>query len=128
MTLRDEFEPIWSSLIHRSPFPTLDTVIKDLISEEACLDTHRAKHTPSSTNVLLLPRYLLNLSLLLKPHPIPLFITLLGHLGRSSAITVKSMVMLSLSVTDYSLSNLPTRTFHPTLFERPLKVPLLNFP
>ena len=32
MTLRDEFEPIRSSLIHVSPFLTLDTVIKDLIS------------------------------------------------------------------------------------------------
>ena len=35
MALRDEFEPIRSFLIHRILFPTLDTMIKDLISEEA---------------------------------------------------------------------------------------------
>ena len=53
MTLRDEFESIQSSLLHRNPLPTLDTMIKDLISEEARLDTLRAKHTPPSTNVVL---------------------------------------------------------------------------
>ena len=39
MTLRDEFEYIRSSLLHRSSLPKLDMMIKDLISEEARLDT-----------------------------------------------------------------------------------------
>ena len=53
MTVRDEFEFIRSSLIHSSPLPKLDTVIKDLILEETHLDTLRAEQTPSSTNVVL---------------------------------------------------------------------------
>ena len=53
MTLRDEFEPIWSSLLHHSPLPTVDMVIKDLILEEARLDTLRAEHTPPSTDVVI---------------------------------------------------------------------------
>ena len=53
MTLRDEFEPIRSSLLYRNPLPTLDTVIKDLILEEARLDILQAKRTPSSTDVAL---------------------------------------------------------------------------
>ena len=43
VTLRDEFESIRSSLLHRSPLPKLGTMIKDLISEEACQDTFRAE-------------------------------------------------------------------------------------
>ena len=53
MTLRDEFDHIQSSLIHRSPFLTLDTMIKDLISQEARLNTLRVEHTPPSTDVVL---------------------------------------------------------------------------
>ena len=53
MTLRDEFEPIQSALLHRSLFLALDTMIKDLILEEARLDTLRAEHTPPSTDVVL---------------------------------------------------------------------------
>ena len=129
ITHRDEFEPIWSSLIHSSLFPTLDTVIKDLISEEDHLDTLRDKHTPPSTDVVLgvhvSPKFVL----------VQLFRILLGHLGRTSAITARIMVILSLSVADYSLSNLPARTLHSTLFElllllllkSHLEVPLLNF-
>ena len=78
----------------------------------------------------LLPRYLLNLSHLLKPHPV------LGHLRRTSTITTRSMVILSLSIANYSLSNLPARTLHSNLFElllllllnSHLKAPLLNIP
>ena len=53
MTLRDEFESIQSSLLHRSLLPKLDTVIKDWISQDAHLDTLRAEKTPPSTNVVL---------------------------------------------------------------------------
>ena len=53
MILRDEFEYIWSSLLHRSSSPKLDTMIKDLISEEARLDTIQAKQTPPFTDVVL---------------------------------------------------------------------------
>ena len=41
MTVRDEFEYVRSSLLHPSLLPKLDTMIKDLISEEARLDTLR---------------------------------------------------------------------------------------
>ena len=53
MIVRDEFESIRSSLIHRSLLPKLDTVIKNLISEEARIDTLRVKQTPSSIDVVL---------------------------------------------------------------------------
>ena len=53
MTLRDEFESIRSSLLHRNLLPTIGTVIKDLISEEARLDTLQAEHTQPSTDVVL---------------------------------------------------------------------------
>ena len=53
MTLGDEFESIPSSLLHLSLLPTLDIVIKDLISEEARLDTLRAEQIPPSTDVVL---------------------------------------------------------------------------
>ena len=42
MTLKDEFVSIQSSLLHRNSLPKHDIVIKDLISEEARLDTLRA--------------------------------------------------------------------------------------
>ena len=84
----------------------------------------------------LLPMYLLNLLLLLKPHLVPLLRILLGLLGRFSVDIAKSMAMLSLSVTAHSLSNLPTRILHFILFElllllllkRILKALFPNFP
>ena len=51
MTLKDEFESIRSSLLHHNLFPTLDTVIKDLILEQDRLNTLQAKHTPPSIDV-----------------------------------------------------------------------------
>ena len=53
MIVRDEFESVQSSRLHHSLLPKFDTVIKDLISEKAHLDTLRAEQTPSSTNVVL---------------------------------------------------------------------------
>ena len=84
----------------------------------------------------LLPRYLLNSFLLLKHHPALLLRTYLDHLRKTSATTARSMVMLSLSVVDCSLSNLLARTPHSSLFtllllpqlKSPLRAPFLNFP
>ena len=53
MIIRDEFESVWRSLLHRNPLPKLDTMIKDLISEEARLDTLRAEQTPPSIDMVL---------------------------------------------------------------------------
>ena len=53
MTIRDEFESLRNSLLHRNLLPKLDTVINDLISKEARLDTLQAKQTPSFTDVVL---------------------------------------------------------------------------
>ena len=86
--------------------------------------------------LFLLPRYLLNLLLLLRLHLVLLLKIHLDHLGRTIAITTRSMVMLSLSVADYSLSNLLARTLHSSLFvlllllilKRLLKASLPNFP
>ncbi|KAK4384587.1 Retrovirus-related Pol polyprotein from transposon TNT 1-94 [Sesamum angolense] len=53
MTVRDEFESVQSSLLHQSPLPKLDIVIKDLISEEIRLNTLRVEHVPLSTDMVL---------------------------------------------------------------------------
>ncbi|KAL0448947.1 UNVERIFIED_CONTAM: putative mitochondrial protein [Sesamum latifolium] len=53
MTLRDEFEYVRSSLLHRSPLPKLDIVIKDLICEEIQLNTLRAEQVPPPTDIVL---------------------------------------------------------------------------
>ncbi|XP_010270824.1 PREDICTED: uncharacterized protein LOC104607033 [Nelumbo nucifera] len=53
MTLRDEYEPISGTLLHRSPLPSLDVVIKDLLSEETRLKTLRDERSLLSTDVVL---------------------------------------------------------------------------
>ena len=60
----------------------------------------------------LLLMYLLNLLILLIPHPISLLITHINLLGRTFAIIAKSIVILSLRVADYSLSNLQDKTLY----------------
>ena len=82
----------------------------------------------------LLPRYLLKLLLLLRLHLVLLLRIHLDHLRRTSTITKTNMVMFSLA--DYSLSNLPARTLHSSLFilllllllKSLLKAPLPNIP
>ncbi|KAL0358176.1 UNVERIFIED_CONTAM: hypothetical protein Scaly_1503300 [Sesamum calycinum] len=46
-------EAIKVSLLHRSPLPKLETVIKDLISEEIRLNTLRVEQVPTSTFMVL---------------------------------------------------------------------------
>ena len=52
MGLREDFEPTRASLLNRSPTPSLDVIVKELISEENCQPTH---HMSSSDHVLATP-------------------------------------------------------------------------
>ena len=52
MGLREDFEPTRASLLTRSPTPSLDAVVKELISEENCRPTY---HMSSSDHVLATP-------------------------------------------------------------------------
>ena len=52
MGLCEDFEPTRASLLSRSPTPSLDTVVNELISEENCWPTY---HMSSSDHVLATP-------------------------------------------------------------------------
>ena len=52
MGLREDFEPTRASLLSRSPTPSLDAVVNELISEENCRPTY---HMSSSNHVLATP-------------------------------------------------------------------------
>ncbi|KAK4602149.1 hypothetical protein RGQ29_011274 [Quercus rubra] len=52
MGLREDFEPTSASLLSRSPTPSLDAAVKELISEENCRPTH---HMSSFDHVLATP-------------------------------------------------------------------------
>ena len=52
MGLREDFKPIRASLLSRSPTPSLDAVVKELISEENRWPTH---HMSSFDHVLVTP-------------------------------------------------------------------------
>ena len=52
MGLCEDFEPTRASLLIRSPTPSLDAAVKELISEENRQRTH---HTSSSNHVLATP-------------------------------------------------------------------------
>ena len=52
MGLRQNFEPTRASLLSRSPTPSLDIVVKELIFEENCRPTH---HMSSSDHALATP-------------------------------------------------------------------------
>ena len=107
MIVRDEFESI-RSFLH-------DTVIKDFISEKARLDNLQAKQTPSSTDVVLATQLSPKFAPSAQTSPVSLLRIHLDHLKRTFAITTKSMVKLSLSVTNYSLSNLLDKALHSNL-------------
>ena len=47
MALRDDFEPVRVQLLHRSPLPTLDTAIFELVRSETISQTMRSQ--PSNT-------------------------------------------------------------------------------
>ena len=50
--LHEDFEPTRASLLSRSPIPSLDAAVKELISDENCQPTH---HMSSSDHVLATP-------------------------------------------------------------------------
>ena len=52
MGLCEDFEPTGASLLSRSPTPSLDTAVKELISEENRQPTH---HMSSSDHILATP-------------------------------------------------------------------------
>ena len=52
MGLCEDFEPTGASLLSRSPTPSLDAAVKELISEENCQPTH---HMSSSDHILATP-------------------------------------------------------------------------
>ena len=43
MALNDEFEPVRASILHRDPFPSIETVVSDLLNEETRLATLKAQ-------------------------------------------------------------------------------------
>ena len=44
MSLHKDFEPIRDQLLNRSPAPSLDTTVNELVREEACLATLQAQN------------------------------------------------------------------------------------
>ena len=44
MSLHKDFEPIRGQLLNRSPAPSLDTAVNELVREEACLATLQAQN------------------------------------------------------------------------------------
>ena len=50
--LHEDFEPTRASLLSRSPIPSLNAAVKELISDENCQPTH---HMSSSDHVLATP-------------------------------------------------------------------------
>ena len=53
MALTDDFEHVRASLLHRSPLPTLDQAVTELLSEETRLGPRK---TPATDNVLATPK------------------------------------------------------------------------
>ena len=50
--LHEDFEPTRASLLSRSPIPSINAAVKELISDENCQPTH---HMSSSDHVLATP-------------------------------------------------------------------------
>ncbi|KAL0307388.1 UNVERIFIED_CONTAM: hypothetical protein Scaly_2984000 [Sesamum calycinum] len=104
MTLRDEFESVQSSLLHRSPLPKLDIVIKDLISEEIRLNTLHAEHVPLSTDMVLATHATQTLPLMFK-HLLVILRTNENPLRGCSAITSSYKAVVTTASIDESLEN-----------------------
>ncbi|KAL0419303.1 UNVERIFIED_CONTAM: hypothetical protein Sradi_1343800 [Sesamum radiatum] len=82
MTLRDEFDYVRSSLLHWSPLSKLDTIIKDLISEEIQWNTLCAEQVPPSTDMVLATHA--------PPNPIFYIQTPFGHTQNTSKSSKRS--------------------------------------
>lgn len=55
MALQDDFELVRGQLLHRSPLPTLDQAVCELVREEARLSTLRSQYTSHTHSVLAAP-------------------------------------------------------------------------
>lgn len=55
MALQDRYEPVRASLLHRSPLPTLEAAIAELISEETRLGVPASSTSLSTDGVLVVP-------------------------------------------------------------------------
>ncbi|KAL0294952.1 UNVERIFIED_CONTAM: Retrovirus-related Pol polyprotein from transposon RE2 [Sesamum angustifolium] len=104
MTLRDEFESLQSSVLHRSPLPKLDIVIKDLISEEIRLNTLHAEHVPLSTYMVLATHATQTIPLMFK-HLLVILRTNENPLRGCSAITSSYKAVVTTAAIDESLEN-----------------------
>ena len=54
MALRSDFEGLWSSILHRSPLPSVHSVISELLSEKTRLKSHSKKGILSTPNPFVL--------------------------------------------------------------------------
>ncbi|XP_050149267.1 uncharacterized protein LOC126624273 isoform X2 [Malus sylvestris] len=50
MPLRDEFETLRSSILHRTPLPSVDSVLNELQAEEVRVQSHRLSSSSSNTS------------------------------------------------------------------------------
>ena len=57
MALRDDFEGLHGSILHRSPLPSVDSVVNELLADEICLKFQAGKGILPAPNpsVLLVP-------------------------------------------------------------------------
>ena len=49
MALRSDFEGLRGSILHRTPLPTIDSVVHELIAEETCIKSHADKAPKTAT-------------------------------------------------------------------------------
>ncbi|KAM1297870.1 hypothetical protein ACFX15_023985 [Malus domestica] len=52
MPLRDDFETLRSSILHRTPLPSVDSVLNELQAEEVRVQSHRLSSSLSNTSAL----------------------------------------------------------------------------
>ena len=57
MALHSDFEGLRGLVLHRSPLPSVDSVVSNVLAEETCLKSHSEKGTLSTSNpsVLVVP-------------------------------------------------------------------------
>jgi len=56
-TLHNDFEGLRGSILHRSPLPSVDSIVSELLAEEICLQSYFEKGILSASNpfVLVIP-------------------------------------------------------------------------
>ena len=55
--LRSDFERLRGSILHRSPLPSVDSIVSELLAEEICLQSYSEKGILSALNpsILVVP-------------------------------------------------------------------------